>query len=413
MNLRVRTELSIMMFLQFFIWGAWAVTVATYLLGIGFNKADVGLIGSAAPWAAVLSPFFVGMVADRFFSAEKVLGVLHLLGAGLMYYASTITDPMMFFWVLLAYALCYMPTLALVNTVAFNQMDNPGKEFPSVRVLGTAGWIVAGLIISTWEMETTVKPLYLAAGCSLIMGLYSFFLPKTPPKGAGKKVSVKEILGLDALKLMKDRSFAILIIGSLLICIPLTFYYNFTNPFLVQSGVTKAAAKQSMGQMSEVIFMLAMPFFLSRLGVKKTLLIGMLAWVVRYVLFAFGNNEALVFMFYGGILLHGICYDFFFVTGQIYVDNEAPRELRASAQGFLGMMTYGVGMVIGSNVSGLIANHYEITEMVNGVEKVVGQNWQQTWLIPAAMAFVVLVLFALVFKDPPRRQPRAEEAGEA
>jgi len=413
MNLRIRTELSIMMFLEFFIWGAWCVTLSTYLLTMdGFDKADIGMIYSAGPWAAVLSPLFVGMVADRFFSAQKVLGVLHILGAGLMYYASTITEPMMFFWVLLAYALCYMPTLALVNAVAFNQMDNPEKEFPSIRVLGTAGWIVAGLIISAGKWEATVTPLYMASGCSLLMGLYSFLLPKTPPKGAGQKVSVKEILGLDALKLMKDRSFAILIIGSLLVCIPLTFYYNFTNPFLVQSGVTNAAAKQSMGQMSEVIFMLLMPFFLSRLGVKKMLLFGMLAWVARYILFAFGNNEALVFMFYGGILLHGICYDFFFVTGQIYVDNEAPRELRASAQGFLGMMTYGVGMVIGSNVSGLIAKSYETTKMVDGVETVV-QNWQMTWLIPAGMAFVVLVAFALLFKDPPKKQAPAEEAAEA
>lgn len=401
MQIRTRIELSTMMFLQFFIWGAWAVTMGTYLNAIGFRGTDIGSAYSTTAWAAIVSPFFVGMVADRFFSAEKVMGALHLLGAVLMYWASTITEPTKFFWVLLGYALCYMPTLALVNAIAFHQMKDPGKEFPGVRVLGTLGWIVAGLIIGFLAIEPTAIPLKIAAGMSLVMGVYSFFLPNTPPKGKGKKVSVRDVLGLDALALMKDRSFAVFVICSLLICIPLAFYYNFTNLFLNESGVANAAGKMTMGQMSEVVFMLVMPFFFVRLGVKKMLLCGMLAWAARYLLFAFGNNEALVFMFYLGILLHGICYDFFFVVGQIYVDREAPEEIRANAQGFIALITYGAGMVIGAKVSGLVVDTFAEYELVDGVEKAVGHQWTNIWVIPAIMAGVVIVFFVLLFRDKP------------
>lgn len=401
MGIRTRIELSIMMFLQFFIWGAWAVTMGTYLNAIGFKGTDIGSAYSTTAWAAILSPFFVGMVADRFFSAERVMGVLHLLGAALMYWATTITEPGKFFWVLLGYALCYMPTLALVNAIAFQQMKDPGKEFPSIRVLGTLGWIVAGLIIGFMKIEPTVIPLKIAAGMSLLMGVYSFFLPNTPPKGKGKKVAVSDILGLDALSLMKDRSFAVFVICSLLICIPLSFYYNFTNMFLNESGVENAASKMTMGQMSEVVFMLVMPFFFARLGVKKMLLGGMLAWAARYLLFAFGNSESLVFMFYLGILLHGICYDFFFVTGQIYVDREAPEQIRASAQGFIALITYGAGMVIGAKVSGLVVDKYAQFEIVDGIEKAVAHQWTNIWIIPAIMAAVVIVFFAILFRDKP------------
>lgn len=395
MNMRIRIELSVMMFLQFFIWGAWAVTMGTYLNAIGFRDTDIGSAYSTTAWAAVLSPFFVGMVADRFFNAEKVMGLLHLLGAMLMYYASTIKVPGLFFWVLLAYALCYMPTLALVNAISFNQMQDPAKEFPGIRVLGTLGWIVAGLIIGFVKIENTSIPLQLAAGVSLLMGVYSFLLPKTPPKSVGKKVTISDVLGLDALKLMRNPSFAIFVISSLLICIPLAFYYNFTNLFLNESGVVNAAGKMTMGQMSEVIFMLLMPFFFARLGVKKMLLCGMLAWAVRYLLFAYGNSGPLVYMFYGGILLHGICYDFFFVTGQIYVDNTAPPEIRANAQGFIALVTYGAGMIIGAKVSGLVVDHYALLE----ADKVTGHLWRQVWVVPAAMAAVIIVLFAILFRE--------------
>jgi len=407
MNLRIRTELSVMMFLQFFIWGAWFVTMGTYLgKGLGFEGTDIGRAYSATAWAAIISPFFIGMIADRFFPAQIVLGVMHLLGAVLMYLTSTVTTPGTFFWLLLAYALCYMPTLALVNAISFHQMTNPEKEFPPIRVLGTLGWIVAGLMIMALgrarltNIEATAIPMRMAAACSLLLGIYSFFLPNTPPKATGKKVSVRDVLGLDALRLMKERSFAIFVICSLLVCIPLAFYYNFTNLFLNESGIKDVAGKMTMGQMSEVFFMLVMPFFFVRLGVKKMLLVGMAAWALRYVLFAFGNNESLVFMFYLGILLHGICYDFFFVTGQIYVDKVAPEEIRANAQGLIAMITYGAGMVIGAAISGRVAEHYQIME----AGEVVGHQWPQVWVIPAVMAVVVIVLFALLFREKTRTE---------
>ncbi len=416
MNMRVRIQLSVMMFLEFFIWGAWVVTMGTYLTEIGFQGGEVGRAYSTTAWAAIISPLFVGMVADRFFSAEKVLGVMHLLGAVLMYVATRVTDPWIFFWVLLGYALCYMPTLALVNAIAFNQMDDPERQFSSIRVLGTIGWIVAGLILAfsgriagIERIDATVIPLQLAAGVSVFMGLYSFFLPRTPPQSAGQKVRVKEVLGLDTLALMKKLSFAVFIISSLLVCIPLAFYYNFTNLFLNESGMKDVVGKMTMGQMSEVFFLLVMPFFFKRLGVKKMLLVGMAAWVARYVLFAFGNNEALVFMFYLGIILHGVCFDFFFVTGQIYVNNEAPPALRSSAQGFLAMVTYGIGMVIGANISGLIVQHYEI---LDEADKIVGHQWREIWLIPGIMAAVVMVLFALLFRQEPRIESPEVDADE-
>ena len=417
MNLRIRTELSVMMFLQFFIWGAWFVTMGTFLgKGLGFEGTDIGSAYSTTAWAAIVSPFFIGMIADRFFPAQIVLGVMHLLGAVLMYVASTMTTPGTFFWVLLAYALCYMPTLALVNAISFHQMTNPEKEFPPIRVLGTLGWIVAGLMIMALgrarltNIEATAIPMRMAAACSLLLGVYSFFLPNTPPKATGKKVSVRDVLGLDALRLMKERSFAIFVICSLLVCIPLGFYYNFTNLFLNESGIKDVVGKMTMGQMSEVFFMLVMPFFFVRLGVKKMLLVGMAAWALRYVLFAVGNNDpltlpltadqllgamAMVSLFYLGILLHGVCYDFFFVAGQIYVDNVAPEEIRANAQGLIAMITYGAGMVIGAKISGLVVEYYQIME----AGEVVGHAWPQVWVIPVAMAVVVIVLFALLFRE--------------
>jgi len=415
----IRIRLSIMMFLQFFVWGAWAVTMGTYLgQGLNFTGAQIGLAYSTTGWAAIISPFFVGMIADRFFQAQHVMGILHLLGAVLMYFAATITDPFLFFWVLLAYAICYMPTLALVNAIAFNQMENTEKEFPLIRVLGTIGWIVAGFSItflgSSWfeNIEATATPLKLAAGASLLLGIYSFLLPSTPPRAAGAKVSIRDILGLDALELLRKPSFAIFVLSSLLICIPLAFYYAFTNLFLNESGITGVAAKMTMGQMSEVFFLLVMPFFFTRLGVKKMLLVGMGAWALRYLLFAYGSTPVLpvdglaaeemasltagVFMLYGGILLHGICFDFFFVTGQIYVDKVAPREIRANAQGLIALVTYGVGMVIGNYFAGKVVDRYTI---VNEANEVIGHAWQSIWLVPMFMAVAVLIFFALTFRD--------------
>ncbi len=395
----VYSRLAIMMFLQFFIWGAWFVTLATYLSqGLGFEPGQIGRAYSSMPWGAVIAPFIVGMIADRFFAAEKVMAFMHIVGGALLIYASTITNSAVLFWVLLAYAICYNPTLGLVNAISFNQMENPEKQFPGIRVYGTIGWIVAGLLIGFLKIEAQSTPILIAGGASILLGIYSIFLPATPPKSLGHKVTVRDVLGLDTLKLMKQRSFAIFVIGSLLICIPLAFYYNFANLFLNMAGVENAAGKMTLGQMSEIVFMIVMPFFFVRLGVKKMLLIGMLAWVVRYLLFAFGTAESLVWMFYLGILLHGICYDFFFVTGQIYVDRTAPKAIQAQAQGFIAFITYGVGMVIGANLAGEVAQRFTTMNTVDGLTEQVMQ-WQQIWLFPAIVAGVIMILFAILFTD--------------
>lgn len=396
MTINTKVQLSIMMFFQFFIWGVWYVTMGTYLNEIGFDGSEIGSAYSTVNLAAIIAPLFVGMIADRFFDGQKVLGVLHLAGGVILYWASTMTDPGGFYWVLLLYACFYMPTIAIVNAVAFYQMENPEKEFPTIRVLGTIGWIIATIIVGMMQIEHTAIPIQMGAGASILMGIYSFFLPHTPPQAKGQKVTVGKVLGFDALKLMKDRSFAILVISSLLISIPLAFYYGFANLFLNESGMEFAAAKMSLGQWSEIIFMILMPFFFKRLGVKKMILIGMFCWVARYLLFAFGNNEELVFMLYLGIILHGICYDFFFVTGQIYVDKKAPKDVRASAQGLIALVTYGIGMYIGSIYSGQIAEKYQI---VDEAEKVIGHDWLAIWIVPAILAFVVMLAFGALFKD--------------
>ncbi|ADE53568.1 nucleoside permease [Coraliomargarita akajimensis] len=403
MQRSISVRLSAMMFLQFFIWGAWFVTLGTYLSqGLGFEPAQIGRAYSTMSWGAVFAPFIAGMIADRFFAAEKVMAFMHLSGGAILFYASTLTNSSTLFWVLIAYAICYNPTLGLVNAISFNQMESPEKQFPRVRVFGTIGWIAAGLLIGFLEVEAENLPLIIAAAASVLLGVASLGLPSTPPKPLVRKLSISDVLGLETLKLMKQRAFAVFVIGSLLVCIPLAFYYNFANMFLNDVGVSNAAGKMTMGQMSEIVFMLVMPFFFVRLGVKKMLLIGMLAWVARYVLFAYGDSDSLVWMFYIGILLHGICYDFFFVTGQIYVDNTAPQNIQAQAQGFIAFITYGVGMVIGANLSGMVVQHFTTTTPSEDlVEQVI--QWQQVWLVPALIAGVILILFAAWFKEEDKR----------
>ena len=403
MSSRTRLLLSVMMFFQFFVWGAWYVTMSTYLLEIGFDGLAVGAAYSTINWGAILAPILVGMVADRFFAAERVMAILHLVGGVILWFVASVTDPGPFFWVLLVYSLCYMPTLALANAICFSQMQDPGKEFPFIRVLGTIGWIVSGLVIGFVvpeivgnSIEDTAIPFKIGAVVSIFLGLFSFILPTTPPKSADQSVTIRDVLGLDALQLMKDRSFAIFIISSLLISIPLAFYYSFTNGFLNEEGMQNTAFKMSFGQVSEIVFMLLIPFLFVRLGVKKMLLIGMAAWAVRYLLFAYGNNDNLVFMYYLGIVLHGICYDFFFVTGQIYVDEAAPRKIQASAQGFITVVTYGLGMLIGSWLSGIVVSHYTVE-----VDGATVHLWKNIWWVPAMMAIGVAVIFALLFKEKP------------
>ena len=396
MDSKTYSRLSLMMFLQFFVWGAWFVTLGTHLGNIGFTKGQVGYAFLMNNLAAIVSPFFIGMIADRFFASQKVMAMLHLLGGVILYLFADVTTVGWLTVGLLLYNLTYMPTLALVNNISFHQMEKPDSQFPKVRVWGTIGWIVAGLSITYIlarfysDVEKSSVPMKMAAIASIVMGFYSFTLPDTPPQNVGKKVSVGEVLGIKALRLLKERSFFVFVLCSLLISIPLAFYYNFTNPFLNDLQMPGAVAKQSYGQMSEVIFMVLMPFFFVRLGVKKMLLVGMLAWVARYALFANGNLGPGIWMLYTGILLHGVCYDFFFVTGQIYVDQKAPREIRASAQGFIALITYGVGIGLGSIVSGKVGD----AVTTNGVT-----DWRTFWWVPCAFAAVIALVFALTFRD--------------
>ena len=398
MDAKTYFRLSLMMFLEFFVWGAWFVTLGTHLGSIGFTGSQIGYTYLMNNIAAIISPFFVGMVADRYFASQKVMGVLHLLGGVILYLTADITTVGWLVFGLLLYNLAYMPTLALVNAVSFHQMKSPDAEFPRVRVWGTIGWIAAGLTITLIQfkffadIEKSSLPLKMAAIASVLMGLYSFTLPDTPPQNVGKEITAGEVLGIKALRLMKERSFFIFVLCSLLISIPLAFYYNFTNLFLNDLGMQGVAGKQSMGQMSEVIFMILMPFFFVRLGVKKMLLVGMLAWVARYAFFANGNLGASAWMLYAGILLHGVCFDFFFVTGQIYTDRKASKDIRASAQGFIALITYGVGIGLGSLVSGYVVDAFT----VNGAK-----DWRMIWYIPAGFAALVALFFALMFRDKP------------
>ena len=403
MTASLYSRLSTLMFLQFFVWGAWFVTLGTYLNGLGFSGTDIGSAYLTNNIGAIIAPFFVGMIADRFFASERISGVLHLVGGVILYYVSTLSAANEIIVWLLVYNACYMSSLALANSIGFAHLNDPDTQFPRVRVWGTVGWIVAGLAITfvlagfTDNVEATRVPMTMAAACSMVLGLYCFTLPHTPPAAKGKQVRIGDVLGLDALALLKDRSFGLFALSSLLICIPLAFYYSFANLFLNEIGMQGVAAKMSLGQMSEALFMLAMPLCFRRLGVKWMLLVGMVAWVLRYGLFAYGSMDLVGFL-YLGILLHGVCYDFFFVTGQIYVNQQATPEIRASAQGFLALITYGVGMAIGTYVAGMVVDAH----IIDG-----GHEWRSIWLLPCAFAAGIAVLFALVFREPERRSGRS------
>ena len=397
MTSTTRIQLSLMMFLQFFIWGAWYVTMGTYLDKVlQASGKQIGAAYSAMAIATVISPFFVGMIADRFFSAQKVLGVLHLTGGALLYYLSTIDNPSFFYWIVLLYSLMYAPTLALVNSVAFRQMNDPSKEFPSVRFLGTLGWIAIGLMIdrvfklTTGQLSTTF---IIAAVASGVLGLMSFTLPDTPPKAKGTKTTFAQVLGADALVLFKNKNFVVFFIASILICIPLSFYYSLTNLFLTEAGMKNVTSNMTWGQVSEAVFILLIPFFFRRLGVKWMIAIGMVAWAVRFVLFGYGDAGPGLWMLFAGIILHGVCFDFFFVTGQIYTDSKADIKIQSSAQGLITMATYGVGMWIGTVLSGYVKDYYTY----DGIIKIT--DWKSIWLVPAGIAAVVLILFIMLFND--------------
>ncbi len=419
------TRLGIMMFLEFFLWGAWAVPMGKYLAELFSDRSadEVGtIIGQAystGSIAAIVAPLFVGLVADRFLPGQVVLGVLHLVGAGLLYAVSQATDPVSFYWLLLAAGLCYMPTLALVNSVSFDHLAEPQKQFPLVRVWGTIGWIVAGitvgsllprimagglpegiatLVLGTTEGNDAGKtnlPFLLAAVTSAILGIYSFTLPSSPPKAKGEPISIAKLLGLDAVGLMKSPAFAVFAIASFLVCIPLAVYYAMANKYIGDMGIQAmlglgSETVMTFGQMSEIFFMLLMPVLLARYGVKTMLLVGMLAWVARYVLFAYGGETA--WMLILAVVLHGICYDFFFVTGQLYTDHVAPKSLRASAQGLIALLTYGAGMYVGNVAFPEVAKALTVNPDVF--------PWKFFWIAFAVTAAVVMIGFAVAFRDP-------------
>ncbi|HEY8311462.1 MAG TPA: nucleoside permease [Gemmatimonadaceae bacterium] len=401
-----RAKLSVMMFLEYFVYGAWYVTAATYLTEtLKFSGSRVGLAYGSMGIAAMISPFFVGMIADRFFSSERVMAVLLIVGAGVLYYVSTITTFVPFYVLLIIYALTFMPTLALANSISFDHIEDPARDFPKIRVLGTIGWIVAGLLVSWLGVESTAIPMRIAALGSLVFGLFSLTLPHTPPHAAGQPLRARDVLGLDALSLFKDKSFSVFVFGSFLLVIPLQFYYTFTNAFLNEAGMTKAAAKMTMGQGSELFFMLLLPWFLTRMGIKRIMLLGMAAWAIRYAFFAFGNVGPSVWMLYAGILIHGICYDFFFVSGQIYVDQQATLKIRAAAQGLIAFVTLGIGNVIGSWLSGVVVQAYQTV----GANGVITHDWRSIWLVPSIGSAVIFLIFAVWFRPKVGAKPPADE----
>jgi nucleoside transporter len=401
MTAAIRVKLSTMMFLEFFIWGGWFVTLGPFLANtLHATGAQSGAVFSTQSWGAIIAPFIIGLIADKYFNAERILGILHILGAILMYQMYTSTDISVFYPYVLGYMVLYMPTLALVNSVAFNQLTDPEKEFSNIRVCGTIGWILAGLAISFlfhWDSPDGIRngllknTFLMGSIASLVLGLFSFTLPATPPKIAvGQKVSISQLLGLDALKLLKDKNFAVFFISSILICIPLAFYYQNASNFLTDIKIDNPTGKMTIGQGSEVLFMLCLPIFFKKFGFKWTILVGMLAWALRYVMFAYGNAGSLSFMLIIGIALHGVCYDFFFVSGQIYTDSKAGATYKSAAQGMITLATYGVGMLIGFYVAGLISDSYN---------SAAGHDWKMIWLIPAGIALVVFLLFILFFRD--------------
>ena len=405
--LRVKVHLGIMMFLQFAINGIWTIPLVTYLNAVGYSDPEVALAYTTLAWAAIIAPLFVGMIADRFFAAEKVLAVLNLLGGVLLYLATLVVTapdgsprPVVFFWVLLGHCVCYMPTWSLTSSVALAHIRDASREFPLIRVMGTIGFIAVSAISLVasrykWNIEATVWPLWIGAGLAIVTGIYDFFLPHTPPPAAGRSVTVSEVLGLEAIGLLRDRNLAVFMACSFLIMIPASFFWTFCDGFLNEIQMTAVQFKMSIGQMSEMVFIFLLPFFLRRMSLKLVVSIGLLAWTGRYLLFAFGNLEESAWMLYLGLIVHGACFAFVFVTGPMYTDRKAPKRLQASAQGLLTLVTFGLGQLLGTYLAGQVLDHYQ-----DPVSKL--HDWRPIWLLPALMAFLTATIFFTLFSDKER-----------
>jgi nucleoside transporter len=387
-------------FVQYVVWGLWYVTMGTYLTRtLHFTGGQVGLAYGTPAIGAMISPFLVGLVADRFFPAEKILAALHLTGAALLYYVSTTTSFPAFYSGLMAHTIGYMATLALTNSLTLRHVTNPGRQFPLVMMMGSVGWIAAGLLIGQAEVEASAAQFRWSASASAAMGLYCLTLPHTPPLGRQRSATLGEALGFDALKLLRNPSFAVFLLGSFLICVPLSFYFSWTNVFLNEIGVKQAASKMTLGQVSDVTFLLLMPAFLNRLGVKRMLLLGMFAWALRFGLFdLYARGLTWPALLYVGIAVHGVCYDFFFVMGRIYIDRRAPEDLRATAQGLLAFVTLGAGMFVGTWLSGVLGE----VSTIRASDGSVLHDWSRIWIIPSMMSGVVLIAFTLLFRDEAR-----------
>jgi nucleoside transporter len=398
----ITARLSFMMFLNFVIWGCWYVTIGTYLTAtLKFSGTQSGAIFGTTALASMISPLFVGLIADRFFSTERVLAALHLLGALFLYLVTRSTSFGAVYTLMFVYCLCYFPTLALTTSITLKNVSD-ARRFPLIRVFGTVGWIVIGLSIGKLGIEASPAPFLIASAASVVMAVFCLFLPHTPPPNKGRAMSVRQILGFDALVMLKDRAYSIFLVASVLACIPLTFYFSFTNAFLNDVGVVNAAGKMTLGQFSEVLVMLAMPFIFKRLSVRGILLLGLVAWSVRYALLAYGNANDRMWMFYVAIVIHGVCYDFFFMTGQLYTDQEAPASSRNTAQGMYTFVTYGVGMFLGSLLSGGALDYFT----VQTGERLV-RNWTSFWTSSSLAALLLFLVFAFLFKS--RRMIQKQE----
>lgn len=408
MTWTTRLQLWLMMFVEYFVWGAWYVTIGNYMATLGMSDI-IYWAYTVGPIGAIVAPFFLGMIVDRFFPTEKVLSILHLIGGVAMFFAPFMAtrNATLFIIMLLIHNLCYMPTIALTNSLAFHHMTDQAKEFPVIRVLGTIGWIIAGIFVSgVLHADQTAIPLRVAGIAGLFMGVYSLSLPHTPPPSKGEKVSVRDILGLDALGQLKSRSFIVFILASFLITIPLSAYYSYGPVFANAAGIENPAYLMQFGQWGEAVIILLIPVFFRWLGVKRILIIGMLAWIVRYGFFAAAAPNGIFWMILVGILLHGICYDMFFISGQIYVDQISTKAIRGQAQGFLTLMTYGLGMLVGFLVSGWLFNGIVTGQVMEAM-----RQWQWFWIVPAIFAGLVLIFFTLFFQE--KSTPSREEASAA